>query len=211
MKPFLSAILFVLLFSQCRKDNEVTECEIITPGSYFPAYPGSWWKYTINNSVSITYKISNNYQYFGYDRSSCYPIFDNIGRHISGNSILQSAYFGKGGSGPVLSKIYSEQLNVIYPCVTSFSTFKYDDLLGGGYDATPYRRVTLVKDTTISTNNVLYFNVLLVKEYNIYDSTHFYYDYFSKDIGLVKRDSIHISDTTNLMEILSLQDYFIHN
>lgn len=48
-------------------------------------------------------------------------------------------------------------------------------------------------------------------EYHIFDSLHRYYDYFAKDIGLIKRDSVNPQDTTDLIEILRLDDYSIEN
>ena len=40
-------LLFLIICAGCQKEKEPT---IIEPGSYFPVYPNSWWKYLVNNS-----------------------------------------------------------------------------------------------------------------------------------------------------------------
>ncbi len=48
-------------------------------------------------------------------------------------------------------------------------------------------------------------------EYDELNSSHRYYDYFAKNIGLIKRDSVSSNDTTKLIEILRLENYHVEN
>jgi len=43
----------------CNKENDYRKIE---PGSYFPVYPGSWWKYIINDSTIIKDSTSVDYK-----------------------------------------------------------------------------------------------------------------------------------------------------
>jgi len=56
----LKLTFFLLIFSliACNKENDF---RIIEPGSYFPVYPGSWWKYIINDSTIIKDSTSVDY------------------------------------------------------------------------------------------------------------------------------------------------------
>ena len=57
-------------------------CKIFPPRSYFPAYPGSYWKYLDDNNDTITSSTLSNYckDYYtsGLDTSETYlvPFYD---------------------------------------------------------------------------------------------------------------------------------------
>jgi len=53
-------LILVLLFfwAGCKKENEPL---IIEPGSYYPVYPNSWWKYLVNNSYIQMDTTSDDY------------------------------------------------------------------------------------------------------------------------------------------------------
>ena len=56
----LAVVCTLVFFISCHKDQE--EYPIIYPGSYFPVYPGSWWKYmTWDNSI-ITHSVNPTYK-----------------------------------------------------------------------------------------------------------------------------------------------------
>jgi len=52
--------IVLLIFSSvaCKKENNYL---IIEPGSYFPVYPNSWWKYRVNDSLTALDSTSDNY------------------------------------------------------------------------------------------------------------------------------------------------------
>ncbi|MCK9401736.1 MAG: hypothetical protein M0Q51_17355 [Bacteroidales bacterium] len=62
----LSALLIIQL-SSCKKENNY---EIIRPGSYFPVYPNSWWKYLKNNTDTVTVTTSETYILHKYELTS---------------------------------------------------------------------------------------------------------------------------------------------
>ena len=190
--------------------NINTTClnQFADPGIYFPAHPSSWWDYIQLTNTNKLYTIDSTLTLFD---DICHPKFNNADRLVSGSTIIQSIYSGLGQSWYDYSPIYSETLNDTLLCSFSFSTFNYYEFMASG--TPPIRRVVLATDTTITTllSTTTFSQVLMIKEYDLNDTTHYYYDYFSKDIGLVKRDSIHISDETNLIEILALDSYYINN
>jgi len=179
-----------------------------TPCSYFPAHPGTWWNYNTNgNEVkyeidSVAHKVGDFYL----------PYFKNLDCYILGCSFFHSAYFGLGQSGHLSAPIIFETYN--NEALQDISSVSFPNLFYHEYIGSPpsIRRELFAIDTSITTLTGQSFeNVLIMKEFNITDSTHYYLDYFLNEIGLVKRDSVNLVDTTNLIEILTLTDYFINN
>lgn len=198
--------------TSCKKDNEDIEANkvCIDPqlsGDYFPAYPKSWWKYYNLNNELVEFKISTDYQEC---EGKCRPVLENLNKCIQENSLIQRFYAGLGTSATVESPIYSTVLDSVLVCPISFSTFKQQDAFLHQEDVR-YRRKATTIDTSITINGMTYPNVLVVYEYNKFDSLHRYYDYFAKNIGLLKRDSVNQNDTTDLIEILRLENYHIEN
>lgn len=206
-----SSTIFILLFSMalliqsCKKDSSDACTDKQLPGAYFPAYPKSWWSYMDYNNNLIRYQISDDYRDC---EGACRPVFLNLDKCIQGEWFIQRFYTGQGKTATVPSPIYSLTLDSVLVCPVSFSTFQQTTAFLGEEDV-PYRRKTILKDTLITLNYQTYTNVIVVKEYNIFDSTHLYYDYFSKDIGLIKRDSVDVNDPTHLIQILKLVDFSI--
>jgi hypothetical protein len=59
---YLLLLLLVTAATACKKQDEYPK---VYPGSYFPAYPGSWWKYRIirpGSLDSVTWTTSADYQ-----------------------------------------------------------------------------------------------------------------------------------------------------
>ena len=198
----------------CDKENDIPQIEENTdcsnpelPGEYFPAYPKSWWNYTNFNNETFTIEISSNYEEC---EGECRPVLENINKCIQGNSLIQRFYAGMGVSSTIESPIYSTVLDSVLICPISFATFEQQEYFIGQNEIR-YRRKATVIDTSIVVNSTTYNNVLVIYEFHEFDALHRYYDYFSKDIGLVKRDSVNAQDSTDLVEILSLDNYHIEN
>lgn len=206
-------LVFLFNLSGCDKndDSEIIEETSCTnqqiPGEYFPAFPKSYWNYFNYNNELVRFEISTDYQEC---EGECRPVFTNLNKCIQGNSLIQRFYAGLGTSATVNSPIYSTIIDSILVCPISFSTFKQQDAFLGQEDVR-YRRTATKSDTTIIVNEVNYSNVLIVYEFDRFDSLHRYYDYFAKDIGLIKRDSVNSSDSADLIEILRLENYLIGN
>jgi len=58
MKFRCMILLLFIICAGCRKENEPP---IIEPGSYFPVYPNSWWKYLVNDSIIYIDTTSDDY------------------------------------------------------------------------------------------------------------------------------------------------------
>jgi hypothetical protein len=50
--------IFIISLISCKKDNDYP---IIEPGSYFPVYPDSFWKYLVNDSIIIMDSTNDSY------------------------------------------------------------------------------------------------------------------------------------------------------
>lgn len=199
-------VITLFIFSGCtshEKTDLPQPSHQTAPGEYFPAYPDSWWNYRNQNNEIIQYTIDPGYSdYGGY---WC-TYFSQSQKHVWGTSLLFTIYVGHGMTSVGGSKIYSTNVGEELECRMSFATFQYEDL----FSQFPWRRTTIVADTTITLSNQQTFNnVIVVKETQINNPGWLYYEYFSKNVGLIKRDSASVHDSTQLTQILMLEDYHI--
>jgi len=73
-----------------------------------------------------------------------------------------------------------------------------------------FRRGMIVQDTSIVVLGKAFTDVKLVKEWSVLDTTHLYYDYFARDIGLVKREQALGGDPAQIVTILELHSFYIN-
>jgi hypothetical protein len=158
----------------------------------------------------IKYQISSDYQEF---EGKCYPVLENMKvnvqgdkAYVQGNKLIYTYYCGLGAICNFSSSIYSLTVDSIIKCYISFSTLKWSQVLPPNI-----RRVTTKIDTTITVSSTLYQNVIIVKEYDTLNMSQWHLDYFAKNVGLIKRDSVCANDTTNFITILTLDNYHIGN
>jgi hypothetical protein len=206
MKAFkLLIFLLIVLFVSCKKDNPYA---VIEPGSYFPAYPNSWWKYLVNDSIIITDSTAHDYVLHNYKKAGYYddPQYTD--------PVYVPYFYSKEIIGPI---------------------YKYDQIIflpfGDGYEKWPIlreeigfkferERGTQYPEMRESVRVVAkYFNgsdSVLILTGTFYNSwfndpfTQKRYQEFVKDVGLVK-DIIFdtITNDTNYRKILI--DYKISN
>jgi hypothetical protein len=55
----ITIVLLIFSLVACKKENNYP---IIEPGSYFPVYPDSYWKYLVNDSIVIIDSTNDNYE-----------------------------------------------------------------------------------------------------------------------------------------------------
>ena len=208
MKTILIVLLLALTFG-CKKDqpHEDICTDIETPGDYFPGYPNTWWKYVDQNNETVVYSISSSYE---KSDDKCRPVFLNLNKSISNMGLIHHFYTGQGKTGSIVSPIYSMIVDSVLTCPVSFSTLQEQQGFTS-IESVRYKRVTKKLDTTLTVNGTIYLHVMEVYEFDKYNPDHRYFDYFAKDIGLIKRDSLNANDTTDRIQLLELKDYFIGN
>lgn len=196
-------IAILVLFSCEHKPGPCLSGDI--PGEYFPAFPMSWWKYSTNNVNDFTLEISDTYL-SRFD--GCRPVLLNKDFTISGNQILHDVYIGQGVVAAWSSPIYSLSYDTLL-CSVSFATFQKVHAALGISDI-HWRRKTITSDTILTLDNSTTFNsVIIVEEWHTLDSNYFYLDYFSKNVGLIRRDSMDANNHQNFITILQLDEYYI--
>ncbi len=200
-----SLLLIILVFSSCNKNEKACENPQF-PGEYFPAYPNTYWKYNTNEGTTVEYKISEKYENC---KEACRPIFINTNSCIQENKLVDSYSVGSGIIGILESPIYTSIIDSAFRCPHSFSTLTKMKVVSELNDIY-YFRTLVKKDTSIYVNTKLYNNVIIMKELDIRDTSFYYYDFFAKNIGLIKRNLIKkVTTATNTTTILMLESYSI--
>ncbi len=138
----------------------------------------------------------------------CRPIFLNLNKCISGSGLVHEFYAGLGTNATVISPIYSLTLDSVMTCPISFATLQVQTAFINMEDIR-FKRVTTNLDTAITVNGTNYSNVIEVYEFNKFNANHRYFDYFSKDIGLIQRDSLDVNDTLIHIPILRITEFHI--
>ena len=207
MERYLFALLLMAAFLQaCKKDIPETPCVPEFPGEYFPAYPGSYWNFRKANNDPFSYTISAEYEQC---EGACRPVFMNLGKCIAGAAIVHRFYAGLGITSTAHSPIYSLTEDSVMNSPVSFATLQHQDYI---LDNVYCKRVTLSTDTTVTLPDLQVFqHVLVVKEYDENAPGHYYLDYFAKNTGLVRRDSVNDANPSVLNTILWLETYHIGN
>lgn len=193
-------------FFSCKESSDpIVGCTgtRIEPGEYFPAYPGSWWNYTTQDQTLARWEVQNEYQTI---EGFCMPFFTNADGYISGASLAGYIYAGLGHGYFGNSAIYDLTTDTADYCPLSF--VKFYNCWEAGYPK--YRRKTAILDTIIALpNGKSSGEIIKVTETKTTDSTHRYIDYFARNIGLIKRDFVNPADTTEMITILALKEWFI--
>lgn len=199
IKVFILLFILLQLFSSCKKEKRY---EIIYPLSYFPVYPGSWWKYVDSNNDTIIIRTDHSYQedydvdFTNTSETYLVPVYD--GTPIWG----YEAHVGSGGS--TYYRHFQKIISETDPIGTTWAIASRDN--------TRWIRKISAKDTTIIINDVSYYPTIVVDQfwgeyYNENILTH--RRYYTKDIGLIREDNHETSDSTvNTMQII---DYYILN
>jgi hypothetical protein len=90
MKRIIKMLLLIILFTACKKN--ITEVEkplpqtydTIKPMAYYPAYPGSWWKYMVNGAQINTDTVGAKYQMHFYKNNQF--TYDSAGNVVDSYS-----------------------------------------------------------------------------------------------------------------------------
>lgn len=195
-------------FFSCKESSDpIVGCTgtRIEPGEYFPAYPGSWWNYTTQDQTIIRWETKDEYQLAD---EKCLPFFTNSGRFIQGSFLAGGVYAGLGHGFFGTSAIYDLLADTASWCMLSFA--KLAPNMWWTAHIPVYRRKTAILDTVIALpNGKSSGEIIRVTETCTTDSTHRYIDYFARNVGLIKRDWVNTADTTEVITVLSLKEWFI--
>ena len=189
-------LLFILFLFSCEKEDQY---DVIYPGSYFPVYPNSWWKYIDQDSVISfdsagpdyslhNYKLLGDYNDNDYSEP-CYVPFLN-GSPIYHYDKIETQVFPFGSSRwPILSE-------------TTGFTFQKDWI--DPRTGNPVEMVTVIGKYFNGTDSILILETHWTMDVSDVITTR----EFAKNIGLVRQftcDTIS-GDTTSK---LSLIDYYV--
>ncbi len=200
-------VLSLLVFAACKKQKTTPNPgaeQTITPLSYFPAYPGSYWKYVDLNGDSTMSSTSAEYEKDSYNFPMATYVSDTfLVPFYDGIPIWRyEAHTGPishSGSYP-FTRLVSDSLPVGSNWMTSF------------WMGIELRRRIIAKDTVITIFGQDYSPTIVVEEYMAqgpYPNLRINRRFFTKDIGLVREDLFNTSDS--LVNTRYITDYFIHH
>jgi len=200
----LMAFLFILSCNSDKPDEE--DYSVIEPGSYFPVYPGSWWKYAVNDTLIITDSTAHDYVLHNY------IIYYDDNTPVYSDKYYVPYYYSSyqsplGITGPIYR--YDKVVVTLWPPGnTTWPILK--EHTGSHFTAIPEDNHTTVVETITVTEK--YFNgqdsvLVLVGRPNL-DVSDIHVREFYKDIGLARDFRIDTisGDTSNK---IILVDYHI--
>jgi hypothetical protein len=204
-------VLWVVV-SSCKKEKShgyvtnthLNSYDTIFPLDYFPAYPGSYWKYVDCQGDTIQYATDTVYKPDWYVHSGAayfsdtffVPFYNNI--PIWGYE-AHTGPISYSGSYP-LTLILSDTLPVGANWVIYFSA------------GTEVSRKIIAKDTSVTVSGNTCFPTIVVEEYYSYGPPYYIWQakrYYTKNIGLVREDIYNLTDSTTCVK--ELVQYFIND
>lgn len=222
---FFTIIVILIGFNSCHKDNDTTYNSIynnviigtIKPLDYFPAFPGSYWVYNIDDSL----KVADDYKKYifnsnAYDESEDYDtiyfpklLTKNVYNpgdscsYVNGYSISKAQ--NSSYKDPAFKYILSE---------TEGSTF----IITAPWQNHQIIGKTINIDTSIIVGNTTYVSVLVTIELDMacsgqypMDSCAYKREYYAKGVGLIKRESGGYIPNDNWTTDFELKEYYINN
>ena len=212
----------VIGFISCDINNDtipnVEYFDTIQPLEYFPAYPGSYWVYSNNDTL----RVANQYEEYEYNSASydaepeyetlilpkliLNGIFNNTDSfaYVNGNSI--SKRIGSNYRDPAFKELLSLEEGTLFT-------------IGGAFQNYQITGKTIKVDTTIIIGGITYENTIITIEYDegcvsgaltSPENCAYKKEYYAKNIGLIKREKKNGLDTTYIADF-ELVSCFINN
>jgi hypothetical protein len=203
-KNFIFYLVLILLnvsFICCRKKDKDPAPEeptavntppkvydTVRPLSYFPAFPGSYWKYQDSKNVITSYSTSLTYQKDGYFAQN--PPNANIKIDTAYVPFFEGipVWGDKMKTGPELY-----QPNPLITVVSENLKVGYAWLIEQSSNHISSHAKVMAKDTTVVAGGKCYFPVIMILDFGrVYNSPdiHTRRRYYAKDIGLVKEEQL---------------------
>jgi hypothetical protein len=199
------------ILTSCKKEKvthhgphspTVDGIDTLYPLDYFPAFPGSYWKYIDSSGDTVVNATDSVYHKNCWAMSSAAYVSDTFfvpfynGIPIWGY-LAHEGPISSSGSYP-LRRILSDSL----PVGSSWTIYYWG---GTGVD-----RKIISKDTTIVIGTTSYYPTIVIEEY--YTSPPIPMPiakrYYTKNIGLIREDLYNFPDTT--INVRLMFDYFIN-
>jgi len=180
----LTFFLLIFLLIACNKEDNY---RIIEPGSYFPVYPGSWWKYIINDSTIIKDSTSENY------------MLKSLPPEYSEQVYVPIYYSASGSPVAINGPVYKYHKIINYPKRGPGSQLWpiLSETIGYSFDVTPY---------DVTHNPVIERATVQAKIYNGQDSiliiTGHFEDVYGTDTLPLKRHREFIKNIGLSMNVL---------
>ena len=205
-----TAIIFSLVFLlSCRKEHKDTPIVVtgptydtIFPGSYFPAYPHSYWIYRSSEGTTVTYKTDSLY--------SLHTNYDRYQNPSDSSLYYAPVYNGRVVKGYLLSLATSDYHSSRWEVLIDNNLYVGKEF--GSYYSWPanynYRKVLSI-DTAVTVSSHVYDSVIILMEYSNPPGTWYRYSkiYYAKHVGVIKRLDWHSTDSSFYEE--NLVDYRI--
>ncbi len=200
-------LLIFSLIACCKKEDDYPRIE---PGTYFPAYPNSWWKYLVNDSIEIIDSTGRDYVLYSYN------INDLLHNEHYSNVAYVPWYYSSdlspiGMTGPVFK--YDKLIvcnkfagTLLWPILSEEIGFVFDQYPGDQYPAW-IEKYEVNSKIFNGHDSIL---ILYARPYWWYDpvTSQKRYVEYAKDIGLVK-SILYDTITNDTISKTILIDYHI--
>ncbi|MDA3893961.1 MAG: hypothetical protein PF517_20060 [Salinivirgaceae bacterium] len=200
MKQFVAFVLIVLSIASCKKEDAL---DVVLPGEYFPAYPGSQWFYS-NGERSW---VHTSYMPHSYETGETTErTTEKLVPYIDGEYLYKYEITQKSITMPV-KKLLDESV------VTAW-------LVNDGDGREVYRKTTEKTDTLVikvpddgSITDTFYTDIVVVVEYTAVNGINGWHnkEYYAKNVGLVQVEVNNPNDTLGAIIEKQLIDYKINN
>ena len=205
---FIVIFTLIISFLSCEKENEfVTVIKTVTPLNYFPAFPGSYWRYTNGAEMHVTtYKeFIYNSSTYGEDDYDTLILPEIVMHGFNWNADDTIRYVNEYSISRSISNIktkWSHGAFMKFLIEIEGSEFSRSEYFSG-HQAMGYN---LNSDTTIVVNGVEYSQVIVIGLYELAcpggkewcSDVRYYY---AKDIGLILEQSKVEEKWVNTLEL----------
>jgi len=179
-----------------------TTYDTIFPLDYFPAFPGSWWRYLDATGDTVTFSTDPDYRKDAYTIGEAAFLSDTVLVPVHNNIpiwgyLAHTGPISHSGSYP-FTRMVSDSLPVNSSWVVA------------AWAGTQVSRRIVARDTTVEVLQMEHHPTIVVEEYfSVGPPTYTWTTrrYYTKDVGLVREDTCNASGAVGSR--LRLVDHFI--
>jgi hypothetical protein len=203
--------IFLLALMSCTKDKDLSPAPVeqspdtLRPSStYFPAYPGSWWKYINTRGDTFKYFIEPAYRYdsYNYNAVPANLIAAYVPYYVTSGTPI--GYMTTGSPVGVWGNLLHLSTRGSSPLFHIIDETRNEWPTGMAYNGGTYFARVLTQDTSVFVNGRLFEHVTKLGYFvriNLSNGPLYAWSWFAKDVGQIRMED---TDTLNLV------DYFIN-